>query len=187
MAHSNFFQDALRSRIPHEVRRMNSVQPERLEPECDHGACCFRRKTLSPVRNANPIAELSTLVRRRDHQTDGAAEFAARRNRDGKRRRTSRAKFFLSVLQKTLRVVSCIGMRNVRGRSGNFARSCKPHDGGEVAAFERTQQQSRSAQFLRRGHAIIGILGFLPLSKKGKAFLGIGQKRLRVRKVSWRT
>jgi hypothetical protein len=33
-------------------------------------------------------------------------------------------------------------------------------------------------QFLRSGHAIIGILGFLPLSKKGKAFLGMVKSAL---------
>src|SRR6266404_533582 len=102
---------------------MNPVQPERLEPECDHGACCFRRKTLSPVRNANPIAELSTLVRRRDHQTDGAAEFAARRNRDGKRRRTSRAKFFLSVLQKISRAPASRTMAERSPRSSERSSS----------------------------------------------------------------
>src|SRR5258708_36141922 len=67
MAHPDFFQDALRSDIPREVRCMNPVQPKRLESKRQHGAGCFRRKTLSPVRKANPIAEFSALVCRRDH------------------------------------------------------------------------------------------------------------------------
>src|SRR5882672_12565704 len=138
---------------------MNPVQPKRLEPECDHDAGCFRRKTLFPVRNANPVAELGSLVRRGDHEANGAAKFGARRNRERKGGPTSRAKFFLSAFQKTLRVLCYVGMRNVGGGGGDFARSRKPHDGGEVAAFDGTKKKSRSAQFPGRGHAVLGHVG----------------------------
>ena len=164
MAHPDFFQHALRSGIPREVRRMDPVQPKRLEPKRDRGACRFRRKTLAPVRDADPIAEFRAPVRRRNREADDDAEFAGRRNRDGKGGRPSRAKFFLSVCQKTLRIVFRVGMRNVCGCGGDFVRSRKTHDGGEVATFNGAQQESRSPQFLRSGHATLVITSLVPLA-----------------------
>jgi hypothetical protein len=64
MAHSDFFEDALRSGISRKVGCVNPVQPKGLEPKRHHGPCRFRRESLAPVGDTNPIAEFSALLPR---------------------------------------------------------------------------------------------------------------------------
>src|SRR6267143_535744 len=152
MAHSYFFQDALRGSISRKVGCEDPMQPKGLESKRYHGTCRFRREPLSPVGDADPIAEFSPLLRGCDGEPDGAAKFSAPRNRDGKGDRTPRAEVVIRMCKEIPRVALRVRMRNADCRGSDFARSGETHDRGDIAAFDGTQQQMGSAQFLRSGH-----------------------------------
>src|SRR6185503_1428633 len=170
--HPNLLQHFPRSRIMFEMSGEDTVQLSLLESVFHHLTCRLRGEPLAPVRNANPVAKLRTLVLRVRMQPDSAKESTVFAQSN------SHPEFVLlgGAVEKLSCVVLGERMRNAqRGGSDStiadqwdqfrdvgFAQGNEPqslgfdyHRGFHVVALHRTRQ-GHSAQSCQKAKQVVG-------------------------------
>ena len=122
VAHAQLAQDISRCWIVLEMRGEDAVQAEVVKTVTQHRARSFGGIPLSPVGNAEPIAEFSVLMLGVNRQADAADLPPVAAQRDGQ---PDLVRIFYR--QKRARILLGVGMRNAQRRRCHFARTNQRH------------------------------------------------------------
>ncbi len=123
MNHPEFQENSGGGGIAGHAHRGDAMEFEVVESVANHGAACLAGVAVSPVGDADPVAEFGLLMFRLEHEANASAELAAVAEGDGEPEFVGLAR----VDEEVAGVSFGIGVSDAQSCGGNFSRAQQCH------------------------------------------------------------